>query len=106
MNKNVHSDENSRQADVLRDILDKNGECKHVADQKAQRLKAELKGYRNMSKSIRRMLSEMGFVITEQGKHYKLTYYGDPRYWTTLAKTSSDDRAGKNAALTIINKMF
>ena len=101
-----NSDENSRQADVLRDILDKNGECKHVADQKAQRLKAELTGYRNMSKSIRRMLSEMGFVITEQGKHYKLTYYGDPRYWTTLAKTSSDDRAGKNAALTIINKMF
>ena len=101
-----NSDENSRQVDVLRDILDKNGGCKHVADQKAQRLKAELKGYRNVSKSMKRMLSEMGFVITEQGKHYKLTYYGDPRYWTTLAKTPSDGHTGENAALTIINKMF
>lgn len=101
-----NSDENSRKVDVLRDILDKNGGCKHVAEQKAQRLKVELTGYRNMSKAIRRMFSEMGFVITEQGKHYKLTYYGDPRYWTTLAKTSSDDRAGKNVALTIINKML
>ena len=101
-----NSDENSRKVDVLRDILDKNGGCKHVAEQKAQRLKVELTGYRNMSKAMRRMFSEMGFVITEQGKHYKLTYYGDPRYWTTLAKTSSDDRAGKNVALTIINKML
>ena len=101
-----NSDENSRRADVLRDILDKNGKCKHIADKKAQKLKQELKGYKNISKSIRRMLSEMGFVIEEEGKHYKLIYYGDPRYWTTLAKTPSDIHTGENEALTIIRKMF
>ena len=36
----------------------------------------------------------------------ELIYYGDPRYWTTLAKTPSDGHSGENAALTIINKMF
>lgn len=101
-----NSDENSRRADVLRDILDKNGKCKHIADKKAQKLKQELKGYKNVSKSMRRMLSEMGFIIEEEGKHYKLIYYGDPRYWTTLAKTPSDIHTGENEALTIIRKMF
>ena len=72
-----NSDENSRRADVLRDILDKNGKCKHIADKKAQKLKQELKGDKNVSKSMRRMLSEMGFIIEEEGKHYKLIYYGD-----------------------------
>ena len=71
-----------------------------------RKLKQELKGYKNVSKSMRRMLSEMGFIIEEEGKHYKLIYYGDPRYWTTLAKTPSDIHTGENEALTIIRKMF
>lgn len=48
----------------------------------------------------------MGFIIEEQGKHYKLIYYGDARYWTTLAKTPSDNKSGTNTALTIIRNML
>lgn len=99
-------DEKTRQADVLRDIIDNNGGCQHIADKKAQRLKVELKGYKNISSSLRQLLSEMGFVIEEQGKHYKLTYFGDTRYWTTIAKTPSDNKSGTNVALTIIRNML
>ncbi len=55
---------------------------------------------------MKRTLQDMGFVITEEGKHYKFTYYGDGRYMATLAKTPSDNRSGMNIALEIIKDMF
>lgn len=55
---------------------------------------------------MRQLLTELGFVISEEGKHYKLTYYGDGRYWTTIAKSPSDNRTGTNVALTIIKNML
>ena len=73
---------------------------------KAQKLKSALKGYKNVSSSMRQLLTELGFVISEEGKHYKLTYYGDGRYWTTIAKSPSDNRTGTNVALTIIKNML
>lgn len=99
-------DEKTRQADVLRDIINNNGGCQHIAEKKAKKLKVELKGYKNVSNSLKQLLSEMGFIIEEQGKHYKLIYYGDARYWTTLAKTPSDNKSGTNTALTIIRNML
>ena len=59
-----------------------------------------------MSGTLRQELKELGFVITEEGKHYRLTYYGDDRYQITLAKTGSDWREGKNAASVIISMMM
>lgn len=47
-----------------------------------------------------------GFVITDDGKHYKWTYFGDHRYSATMAKTSSDNRAGMNMASLIDNLML
>lgn len=47
------------------------------------------------------MLESLGFVITDDGKHYKWTYFGNHRYVTTAAKTSSDSREGMNLASTI-----
>lgn len=38
------------------------------------------------------------FWIEVDGKHYRLTFFGDDRYNTTVAKTPSDARAGKNIA--------
>ena len=100
------TDAKTRQADVLQDIIDKNGGCQHTADRKAQMLKSTLKGYKNVSATMKRMFAELGFVITEEGKHYKLTYYGDGRYWTTVAKTPSDNRTGLNQAMYIIKQML
>lgn len=48
-----------------------------------------MKDYKKMSSSLRRFPEYKGLVITEDLKHYKLTYYGDPRYWTTIAKIGS-----------------
>lgn len=90
---------------VLEDII-KNNRCNHKSVERSEQLKRTLKGYKKMSGSMRRTLQDMGFVITDDGKHYKLTYYGDGRFWTTLGKTPSDNRSGINIALEIIRDMF
>lgn len=59
-----------------------------------------------MTGSLRRYLEGLGLVITEDGKHYRITYRGDSRYHTTLAKTGSDHREGDNIAMQVIRGMF
>lgn len=95
----------SRRKDVLQDIIASN-DCKRRAAERGEQLKNLLKGYKKMSGSIKRTLQDMGFVITEEGKHCKLTYYGDGRYMATLAKTPGDNKSGMNLALEIIKMMF
>jgi hypothetical protein len=51
-----------------------------------------------MDAKTRKSLQDFGFGIEEDGKHYRMTYFGDDRYNTTVAKTPSDARAGKNIA--------
>ena len=65
-----------------------------------------LKGYDGMSGKLRQQLTSLGFTVTEDGKHYKLTYYGDERYVFSFAKSPSDFRSGKNNAGTVIKKIF
>ena len=57
-----------------------------------------LKNYTIMDAKTRKALQDFGFRIEEDGKHYRLTFFGDDRYNTTVAKTPSDARAGKNIA--------
>ena len=91
--------------DALSDILQRNA-FEGLAEQRAERLKVMLKDYRTMSGAVRNELIGMGFTITEEGKHYRLTYYGDGRYKATFAKTASDHREGKNMAAGIIRTML
>ncbi|RZM12858.1 hypothetical protein LDELB18P2_1869 [Lactobacillus delbrueckii] len=51
-----------------------------------------------MDAKTREALQDFGFRIEEDGKHYWMTYFGDDRYNTTVAKTPSDARVGKNIA--------
>jgi len=95
----------SRRASVLSDIV-RNNNYEHILDDKGKELKNKLRGYRSMSGSLRRYLEKLGLVITEEGKHYRMTYYGDARYHTTLSKTSSDIREGENSAMQIIRDMM
>ena len=95
----------SRRADVLGDVLAHN-DYHHLGEERCKKVKDLLNGYRTMSGTLRQELKELGFVITEEGKHYRLTYYGDDRYQITLAKTGSDWREGKNAASVIISMMM
>ena len=59
-----------------------------------------------MTSEIRQELLNMGITITDDGKHYKLTYHGDDRYVNTLAKTPSDWRGSKNAVAGINARLF
>lgn len=96
----------SRKADVLRDIIDSN-DYQHLGKDRKSKVKNLLKGYKGLTSSVRQQLIDLGFEITEEGKHYKLVYYGDGRYWTTLAKTPGDSNHGdKNIVAEIIKSML
>ena len=95
----------TRRADVIRDILQHN-DYKHVIPEKAEQLKKLLKGYKGLTLPLRSALEDFGFKITDDGKHHKLVYRGDPRYHTTMSKLASDHREGQNAASDIIKDML
>ncbi|MCR5738238.1 MAG: hypothetical protein K6G43_00300 [Lachnospiraceae bacterium] len=95
----------TRRAHILDDIIDSN---EYIAESERLEKKAKdlMVGYKTMSGTTRQGLKEIGFEISEDGAHYKITYHGDGRYMTTLAKTGSDYREGRNIAQTIIKMVF
>ena len=96
----------TRRADTLGDVIRSNGGASGLPEKKMQEVKDHIFTYTGMTAPLRSFLKSLGFKITEEGKHYKLTYYGDGRYWTTLDKTPSDKfRGGKNAASHIIDML-
>lgn len=96
----------TRRADILGDIIRSNGDVQGTAAEKAQKLKTAMVGYKNLSSALKRQLKELGFDISDDGKHYKLVYFGDGRYTITVPKTPSDERSGSNTASIIINKVL
>lgn len=70
------------------------------------KVKDTLRGYRHMDAKVRRSLEELGFAVTSDGKHYKITYAGDDRYTFALPKSCSDHRGGLNAASDISRLLF
>lgn len=97
--------EKTRRADILKDVLKKNPPA-HLSEERKKRVKDLFKGYKNLSGSMRQELLDLGIAITEDGKHYKLTLNGDPRYMVTIGKTPSDHRAGDNNASNVNKIMF
>lgn len=95
----------SRRADVIADILS-NNDYKGTVRAKKKDIQNILSTYTKMNSDIRSRLQKFGFEISEEGKHYKLTYYGDDRYMNTISKTGSDWRVGKNNAQQIIKSML
>lgn len=96
---------NSRRYDVLKSLLDSNpydGKLK----EKRSSVKALLKDASGATERVTTQLRELGLTKESEGKHVKYSYYGNPRYMVTLAKTSSDHRAGMNVANTIIEMML
>ena len=95
----------TRRDHIVSDLLE-NNTFEHIPAKRREQIKAALKGYRSLGGSLRGILESMGFVITNDGKHYKWIYFGDHRYSATMAKTSSDNRAGMNMAALIDNLML
>ena len=95
----------TRRYDVIKDILKKNT-YERIHEKRERVLKNLFKDYKTLSGVKKQELKELGFEITDDGKHYRLTYYGDDRYKTTISKTGSDWREGKNIAATILKNMM
>lgn len=96
----------SRRQHVLDAVLGANTAPSDEASALRERLKEALRDARGMEARTRRELEALGFVITEDGKHFKLLFRGDDRYTFTLAKTGSDWRGGLNAASDISRLLF
>ena len=97
-----NSVEGTRRHDVLKDLLNRN-EYKKRGEKRRERLRV-LDTYNGMRGPVKQELLDLGFDITDDGKHIKLIYGGDERYICILAKTPSDHREGKNARSQIARK--
>ena len=95
----------SRRADIVNDII-VNNDFQKFTEQKAEEIKRLLKDYRGMPPVLRKALEDLGFVITDDGKHYKVTYFADGRYAVVFSKTPTDWRAGKKCTSETINMVF
>lgn len=95
----------SRRRDVLQGLVDENenpGDREDILD----KLKETLRQYTSMTATIRSELEQLGFVIYEDGKHYKLLFQDDARYPFVLPKTGSDWRGGLNAFSDLKKRLF
>lgn len=96
---------NSRKAHILTALLNAN-KCDNTVDEKRKRIKACLHGYSKMTATIRKELEDIGFSLSDDGKHVKAVFGEDQRYMGTLSKTGSDHRAGDNIAHDLIRLIF
>ena len=88
--------EKTRRWDVLNGDNPVSIALKHINEEKQKIVKRLFRGYEYVSVMMRQELASIGFELKEEGKHYKILYYGDERYWTAISKTPSDGRSGKN----------
>ena len=94
-----------RRQHVLQALREHNSNSAPLKERKEQ-LKAALRQYSTMDRDTVRALETLGFSISDDGKHYKLTYMGDERYVFALPKSGSDHRGGLNAASDIGKRIF
>lgn len=97
---------NSRRAHVYDDLLISNGGFKNLRKTNGEQLKKIMGSYSSINNKMVNRLKEMGFSITHDGGHYKITFHDDNRYMATLSATPSDSRGCKNTASDIIKLMF
>lgn len=96
---------NGRREHILRAVVNSNP-ASDIPRGSREKLKEIFRDYRSMSKDVRNGLSELGFAITEDGKHYKAVYRADDRYSFSIPKTSSDYRAGLNLASDMAKQIY
>lgn len=95
----------SRRDHVLRDLLEAN-EPRGEAEKMREELKGLLRDYRSMDGKTKTALTRLGFDLSDDGKHWKAVFQGDPRYTFAFPKTGSDHRGGLNMVSDINSKLF
>ncbi len=98
------SGEDSRRGHVLRDLVSENQQ--HIRESLGASVKNTLQGKMKIGSAEIRELEELGFNISDEGKHLKAIFRNDPRYTFTLHKTASDHRTPKNLVALITRKLF
>ena len=97
--------EKGRVLDILTSILNANkssGEMERLQ----QAIRNAVGNCTNAGNKERRALEDIGFNITEEGKHLKLVFRGDDRYTISMPKSGSDHRGMKNWISDAIKMLF
>lgn len=97
--------EGSRRRHILDDLAEANKPHENDVTLEAE-IKSVFSKYQKMDANTKATLLGIGFEITDDGKHYKATFSGDPRYTFSIPKTPSDHRSGKNLASDICKALF
>jgi hypothetical protein len=97
----------SRRAKILGEIAKSMNSSSEERDKRVEEIKKMFRGYKRLTAPMRNELEKMGFVLSEEGGHYKLALESDPNgCYVTLAKTPSDHRTGANTSAEIIRIFF
>jgi hypothetical protein len=96
--------EDSRRLHIIDAVLSANNSSGQAIEIK-ERLKIALRNYKVLDAKTQRELLEIGFVLSDGGKHHKLTWNSDNRYTYSLSKTPSDHRTGLNS-ISDISRLF
>lgn len=100
-----NTNKDSRKAHILTALVVAN-KCENTVAEKRKRIKDCLRGYSKMTPSVSKELEDIGFSLSDDGKHIKMVFGEDSRYTGTLSKTGSDRRAGDNTAHDLIRSIF
>jgi hypothetical protein len=100
-----HLADGSRRRHIIDDLIAAN-EPTGTAEDISEDLKRILSGTPSLGSSEKRALRDLGFDLTESGKHIQAVYRGDARYAFVISKTGSDHRGGKNLAAVIARTLF
>jgi hypothetical protein len=101
-----NSGEKTRRNYILEEVV-KSNSVEDISKSRIERLRVMFKKYRGLTGPMRRELQQMGFSITEDGKHHKLFLTGqEGGICVTIPKTPGDKRTGKNVYSDIIRTFF
>lgn len=98
-------EDNGRRWHIIQDVLATTSRSGNDDDIE-EKIKRCFASSGDLSSAARRTLEDLGFEIKDDGRHFKALYQGDGRYAFTIAKTSSDHRAGRNLASQINRTLF
>lgn len=99
--------EGTRRRHIIDDLVQENaGNFPPEGEKLEQAIKNALRNYSGMDAKLRATLKNIGFSITEDGKHFKIKFNDDNRYAFSFPKSPSDHRGGKNLVSDICKKLF
>lgn len=93
-------DPQSRGYLLIKSLLDQNPKD-GTTDEKLGRIRDLLANNDRLTSTMRSELKDLGFTITENGKHIKLVFH-DPKYTFSMSRTPSDHRAAQNMASDVL----